>query len=267
MITTHQPRKRFGQHFLRDPKVLQRIAHAIHAQPGQSVIEIGPGEGVLTDYLVASGCDLTLIEIDRDLAALLQQRFAAHSQVKLVNQDVLTVDFQQWHSAPHSLRVVGNLPYNISSPLLFKLFNFIALIADMYFLLQKEVVDRMTAPVGEADYNRLSVMTQYFCDNEALFDVPPEAFFPPPKVNSAVVRMVPRTPTVTALDLATLELVVRTAFNQRRKTIHNALKTLIDDKALKLLGIDPAHRPQNLSVDNYVQISNHLYALRATTLG
>lgn len=267
MTIPHLPRKRFGQHFLRDAKVLQRIAQAIAAQPGQHVVEIGPGEGVLTDYLVASSCQLTLIEIDRDLAQALQQRFAGNTNVSLINQDVLQVDFAQWSSAPHSLRVVGNLPYNISSPLLFKLFAYCDSIADMHFLLQKEVVERMTAPVGDANYNRLSVMTQYFCDNEALFDVPPSAFYPPPKVDSAVIRMVPRTPTVIAQDLPTLELVVRTAFNQRRKTIHNALKTLLDDAALHALKIDPMQRPQTLSVDAYVRISNYLHAKRANTLG
>lgn len=256
MIDSHLPRKRFGQHFLRDPNVLQRIAYAIDAKPTQHVVEIGPGEGVLTDYLVASGCRLDLIEIDRDLAQHLRQRFGQHPSLHLINQDVLTVDFNALTTEPHSLRVVGNLPYNISSPLLFKLFTQLDCIADMHFLLQKEVVERLIAPVGDTHYNRLSVMTQYFCDNEALFDVPPDAFYPPPKVNSAVIRMLPRTPAVVALDLATLEHVVRTAFNQRRKTLHNALKTVLDDHALRALGIDPTLRPQALSVDQYVQISN-----------
>ena len=256
-VSTHFPRKRFGQHFLRDLQVLSRMAHCINAQKHQHIIEIGPGEGVLTDWLVRSECQLSLIEIDRDLAALLNTRLTAQDVTfTLHNQDVLDFDFSQ----QGKIRVVGNLPYNISTPLLFHLFDYLPFIEDMHFLLQKEVVDRLVAPTGCKDYNRLSVMTQYFCHGEDLFDVPPSAFFPPPKVNSAFVRLTPQEPALKATHFSHFADLVKTAFNQRRKTLSNCLRVYLQPKDFTALDLDPRLRPENLTVTDFVRISNYLCA-------
>jgi len=252
------PRKRFGQHFLRDPQVLSRIQQAISPLPNQHIVEIGPGEGVLTQLLFAHVKQLDIIEIDRDLIAVLQQKYADHSNLKIHNSDVLRFNFASLSSTPQSLRIVGNLPYNISSPLIFKLFSHLDLIEDMHFMLQKEFVLRMTAKVGDSNYNRLSVMTQYFCDNILLFEIKPSAFSPPPKVDSAFVRMLPKKPELSATDLSLFALVVKQAFMHRRKTLSNCLKKLIDSATLEKVGIDPKLRPQQLSVNDFVSISNYL---------
>ncbi|OGO94449.1 MAG: hypothetical protein A3F10_02910 [Coxiella sp. RIFCSPHIGHO2_12_FULL_42_15] len=255
----HQPRKRFGQHFLRDQTILQKMTHAIDPKPEQHLVEIGPGEGVLTAFILPLCTKMDAIEIDRDLVRHLQQRFHHYPQFHVHAHDVLKFDWRRLTTTPHSLRIMGNLPYNISTPLLFNLFNVIDLIQDMHFMLQKEMVLRMTARVGDSNYNRLSVMTQYFCHNERLFDIPPSAFFPPPQVDSAVIEMHPRTPDIIAKSTPLLATLVRTAFNQRRKTIHNAIKTLITTQHLQDLGIDDQLRPQQLTINNFVKISNFLY--------
>ncbi len=255
MNSKHRPRKRFGQHFLVEASIINQIIRSIHPQPGEHLVEIGPGEGVLTELLLPI-CDLLdVIEIDRDLAAHLKQHYP---QLNIHNQDVLRFDFTSISHKPQSLRVVGNLPYNISTPLLFYLFGSINLVKDMHFMLQKEVVQRMCAPAGDTNYSRLSVMTQYYCDNQFLFEIPPSAFQPPPKVISAFVRMTPKSPLVEAKSLDLFGQIVKNAFTYRRKTLSNCLKGIIDAKSLSALGIDPKSRPQQLSVDDYVNISNFL---------
>jgi 16S rRNA (adenine1518-N6/adenine1519-N6)-dimethyltransferase len=220
----HQARKRFGQHFLTDGAIIDGIVRAIAPRPGQALVEIGPGLGALTQPLVERAGKLTVIELDRDLASRLRQR----PELNVVESDVLKVDFPALADtlgAP--LRVVGNLPYNISSPILFHLLASAHRVEDQHFMLQKEVVDRMAAGPGSKTYGRLSVMLQWRYDIEALFDVPPESFDPPPRVDSAVVRMVPL-PTPAGLDVDRLEALVQAAFSQRRKLLRNALGPWLD---------------------------------------
>lgn len=247
-------RKRFGQHFLQDASVLQQIVASIAPKTENHLVEIGPGQGALTDYLIGKTKQLDLIEIDRDLIAILQEKFGDHASI--YEGDVLAFDFKQLQGS--ALRIVGNLPYNISTPLLFHLFDFLDLIKDMHFLLQKEVVDRLTARVGSRQYSRLSVMAQYYCDTATLFLVEPEAFSPPPKVRSALIRLQPKQRTDQAKDMSVFHKVVREAFQYRRKTLSNSLKKLVSADQLRALGIDPKRRPQELTVEEYVQISNSL---------
>jgi 16S rRNA (adenine1518-N6/adenine1519-N6)-dimethyltransferase len=215
----HQPRKRFGQHFLTDPAVVGAIVAAIDPRPGDALVEIGPGLGAITDPLVALAGRLTVIELDRDLAARLRRR----PQLTVVEADVLRVDFAALAAAAGKrLRVVGNLPYNISTPILFHLLDQADQVADQHFMLQKEVVDRMAAIPGTKDYGRLTVMLQWRYTIEPVVDVPPSAFEPPPKVDSAVVRMLPRAPDL-AIDPARLRELVTLAFSQRRKILRHTL--------------------------------------------
>jgi len=245
-------RKRFGQHFLQDTRILQQMLIAIQPKQNDHLVEIGPGHGALTEYLIGKSSHFNLIEIDRDLIMILQEKFKEHATI--FEGDVLNFDFKQLEG--DALRIVGNLPYNISTPLLFHLFDSIDLIKDMHFLLQKEVVDRLTAKIGTNDYNRLSVMTQYYCDNDMLFTVGPEAFDPPPKVQSAFVRLQPKKRHTIAKDIKSFNRIVREAFTYRRKTLSNCLKKLITADQLKALDIDPSLRPQQLSVEDYIRISN-----------
>lgn len=215
----HTARKRFGQHFLTDSAIIDAIVRAIDPRPGQALVEIGPGLGALTEPLLARAERLTVVELDRDLAARLRRNPA----LQVVESDVLRVDFgAQASAAGQPLRVVGNLPYNISTPILFHLLPWAHCIADQHFMLQKEVVDRMAAGPGSKTYGRLSVMLQWRYDIESLVDVPPEAFDPPPQVDSAVVRMTPF-PQAAAVDAARLEALVAAAFSQRRKLLRHAL--------------------------------------------
>lgn len=258
----HKPRKRFGQHFLRDPQVLNQIQQTIAPQAHQHLVEIGPGEGVLTELLLDYCQQLDVIEIDRDLVSLLQQRYRDQTKLTIYSHDVLSFDFSQLSNKPQSLRIIGNLPYNISTPLLFHLLKSLHLIQDMHFMLQKEVVQRITATVGDKHYNRLSVMIQYFCDTAFLFEIPPRAFSPPPKVDSAFVRLVPRNPSVTAKDLNLFSELVKTAFAQRRKTLRNNLKDLVGDDLFTCANINSKLRPQELNVNDFVIIANLLYDSR-----
>ncbi len=252
------PRKRFGQHFLEDDSVLMNMHTAIHPNPEDHMVEIGPGRAALTQYLVSEVGDFEAVEIDRDLILPLRHLFAEHSHFKLHQVDALSFDFRSLVKDEKKLRIVGNLPYNISTPLLFHLFDQLDVIQDMHFLLQKEVVDRLCAERNDSNYGRLSVMAQYFCSNLNLFEVGPEAFNPPPKVDSAFIRMVPHaTPPYPAKNWDTLSLIVRTAFNLRRKTLGNSLKQLVPAAELEKIGIDPQRRPQELSVEEFVKISNH----------
>ena len=241
-------RKRFGQHFLHDPGVLKRIVEAVTPARGDHVVEIGPGEGALTRPLLERLDRLTVIEIDRDLAASLAQEFSPQ-KLTVVVADVLDFDFS---SLPGGLRVIGNLPYNISTPILFRLARHAGQVRDLHFMLQKEVVDRMVAKHSTADYGRLSVMLQVRFAMQKLFKVAPGAFRPPPKVESAVVRLVPLQETLPC-DEALFEKIVREAFSARRKTLRNALPLAADDYAE--LGIDPQLRPENLSPADYVRIT------------
>jgi 16S rRNA (adenine1518-N6/adenine1519-N6)-dimethyltransferase len=252
----HIPRKRFGQHFLTDQAVIADIVAAIHPRAQDAMVEIGPGLGALTAPLCAALPHLHVIEIDRDIVARLQRAYPP-ARLTVHTGDVLEFDFS---ALPAHLRVVGNLPYNISTPLLFHLARYAERIHDMHFMLQKEVVERMVARPGGADYGRLSVMLQYRYDMELLLEVGPEAFSPPPQVHSAVVRMVPRPPALlTAASQLRLEQLVQCAFAQRRKTLRNSLAGLLSAEDYALLGIDPGLRAQNLPVPDYVAISNYLY--------
>jgi 16S rRNA (adenine1518-N6/adenine1519-N6)-dimethyltransferase len=246
---THTPRKRFGQHFLRDSSVIDAIVRAIDAQPGDAVVEIGPGLGALTEPLRASGARLTLIELDRDLAA----RWRSVDGINLVQADVLTVDFGALaRSAGQPLRVVGNLPYNISTPILFRLLEFAPHVLDQHLMLQKEVVARIAAAPDGRDYGRLSVMLQWRYDIEALFDVPASAFDPPPRVVSSVLRMVPRRQPV-ALDPALLSEIVMVAFSQRRKLLRHTLGHWLE-RAAPGAAFDLQRRAEEVPVAEYVQL-------------
>jgi 16S rRNA (adenine1518-N6/adenine1519-N6)-dimethyltransferase len=247
----HIPRKRFGQHFLSDPAIIDAIVRAIAPKPGQSMVEIGPGLAALTQPLVERLGKLTVIELDRDLAARLRQ----HAQLSVVEADVLTVDFAQLAAsmgAPR-IRVVGNLPYNISTPIVFHLLAFVGCIEDQHFMLQKEVIDRMTAAPATSDYGRLSVMLQWRYEMEDVLFVPPTAFEPPPRVDSAVVRMVPRAqPAV--VDEKLLSEIVQVAFSQRRKLLRHTLGKWLEAK--KFTGtFDTQRRAEEVPVDEYLALA------------
>ena len=255
-IVRHQPRKRFGQNFLRDEAVIHEIARAVAADADDHIVEIGPGEGALTAALIESGCTLDAIELDRDLTTQLLASFSVHPSFTLHSADALRFDFGSLEKNSKPLRIVGNLPYNISTPLLFKLLDYGPLIADMHFMLQREVVDRMAAVPGSKDWGRLGVMTQFRCEVEPLFAVPPEAFYPPPKVQSSVVRLAPhlknRWP---QCDPVRLNRIVTKAFSKRRKTLRNNFKDTVDERTVESLGIDPAARAETLSVDDFVALA------------
>ena len=251
----HQARKRFGQNFLADPHYVKRIVDAIDPRPGDNLVEIGPGLAALTGELIVRAGHVTAVEIDRDLAARLTQQFPP-AQLTLHVADALAFDF-----APLGprLRVVGNLPYNISSPLLFHLAAHDAQLLDLHVMLQREVVARMTADPGTADYGRLTVMLQAKFRIMRLFVVPPGAFRPAPKVDSAIARLVPLHDAKPAIrDEALFARVVAAAFSQRRKTMRNALSALADAPALAAAGIDPAARGETLSVGDFVRLANLL---------
>lgn len=259
MANEHRARKRFGQNFLVEPRIIDRIIAAINADSNDNLIEIGPGQGAITDNLVEHCRHLDVIEIDRDLAAQFELRFADKENFTLHTADVLKFDFTSLPRVEKPYRVIGNLPYNISTPLLFRLLACKDLFSEMIFMLQLEVVNRMSAGPGTKNYGRLSIMTQYHCQVEKLFQVPPTAFKPQPKVDSAIVRLKPWAELpFPALDHHMLENVVRTAFSQRRKTLQNSLKTLLDKSVLDALDIDGKRRAETLTLAEYVNISNAL---------
>ncbi|HIQ40272.1 MAG TPA: 16S rRNA (adenine(1518)-N(6)/adenine(1519)-N(6))-dimethyltransferase RsmA [Sulfurivirga caldicuralii] len=253
----HKHKKRFGQHFLHNQQVIERIVRSIHPQADDHLVEIGPGEAAITLPLARSGATIDVIEIDRDLIPKLSQLFAPFNNITLHAADALTFDYSRLEPKP--LRVVGNLPYNISSPLIFHLLNYKADIRDMHFMLQKEVVARMTAQPGSKAYGRLSVMVQYHCQATYLFTVGPGNFTPPPKVDSAIVRLVPRPFPIQATDEACLAELVKQAFSQRRKTLRNTLKNWLDQADFNALHIDPGLRAEALSVDEFVRLANHVH--------
>ena len=258
MMKVHRPRKRFGQHFLHDVGVLRRIVTAIAPRTDDALVEIGPGEGALTFPLLETGANLTVIELDRDLAARL--RGLEHPRLRVIESDVLAVDLaalSREMEAP--LRLVGNLPYNVSSPILFHALDAAEHIVDMHFMLQKEVVDRMAADPGSKDYGRLSVMLQARCTVESLFSVAPGAFRPPPKVNSAIVRLVPKSHD--AIDIVDEDLfsrIVKAAFAQRRKTLRNALCGVVDVRTMESAAMDPGARAEQIPVSGFVALANRM---------
>jgi 16S rRNA (adenine1518-N6/adenine1519-N6)-dimethyltransferase len=250
----HRARKRFGQNFLRSTFIITKIIEAIAPQAHESFLEIGPGLGALTLPLLQYVPHLFAVEIDRDLIAHLERY---HPKLTLHGGDALKMDYHQWGK---NLRIIGNLPYNISTPLLFHLQNFSSSIQDMHFMLQKEVVDRLAAPPNTRDYGRLSVMMQHRFQVTSLFEVPPEAFEPPPKVQSAVVRLVPHPQGIWSMtDERFFAQVVTQAFSQRRKTLRNTLSPLIVDKAWeKNTNFDLNRRAETLTIEEYIELTRQL---------
>jgi 16S rRNA (adenine1518-N6/adenine1519-N6)-dimethyltransferase len=254
-----QPRKRFGQHFLTDAAVLEQIVAAIGVSPQDYLVEIGPGQGALTEYLIPAAKQLDIVEIDRDLVAYLRQRYGNSEHLTIHQADALHFDWGDFLQHLPRRRITGNLPYNITTPLLFTLLECGGQIQDMHFLLQKEVVDRLTAAVSGHNYSRLTVMAQYYARLTALFNVGPSAFSPPPKVESALVRIEPyATLPAKAEDLTLFTQVVKEAFTYRRKTLANSLRKFISAAELESINIDPHWRPQQITVENFVKISNML---------
>lgn len=252
----HKPRKRFGQNFLQDPVYQQRIANSIGLKPGAKCLEIGPGKGAITARLLKRFGQIEAIEMDRDLVELLHRKFPK-TDLHIFQGDVLKIDFRQI-AGDQRLSIIGNLPYNISSPLLFQLMESLEIIDEMVFMLQKEVVDRMTAGPGSKTYGRLSVTTGLLMHSEKLFDVPPGAFFPAPKVMSSVVKLRPRQDVDQSLDRVAFNGIVKAAFAKRRKTIRNALSEWTTADQLKALGVDPSQRAEQLDIGTYAHLARNL---------
>ncbi len=255
----HQARKRFGQNFLHDAGVIDRIVGSIAPRPDDNLVEIGPGMGALSEPLLTLNPRLQMIELDRDLIPGLRAQFFNYPELTIHEGDALRFDYRSI-AADGPLRIVGNLPYNISTPLIFHLLDFRDVIKDMHFMLQKEVVERMAAAPGDSNWGRLAIMTQYYCQVIPLFTVGSGAFRPAPKVESAVVRLVPHAELpCPARDPDLLAQVVRTAFSARRKTLRKGLFSLMQDEDWQQVGLDPGLRPQNLSLADFVTLANHLY--------
>ena len=255
-MSGHRARKRFGQHFLRDGTVIDRLVRAINPQPDDHLVEIGPGLGALTGPLLTEAGRLEVVELDRDVIAPLRRRCEPLGELVIYNADALKFDFATLRQDDRPLRIAGNLPYNISTPLLFHLLTFADQIRDLHVMLQREVVDRMVAAPGDPAYGRLSVMLQYHCRVISLFDIGPGAFSPPPKVDSAVARLVPHSqPPVEVNDYQRFSELVRQAFSQRRKTLRNSLKNTLDSEAIQAAGIDPTARPETLGLEDFAALS------------
>lgn len=256
---SHKARKRFGQNFLVDHGIIRDIVRSVHPQRDDRIVEIGPGKGAITELLAAACDHLSVIELDRDLVPWLTVKFEKYPNFRLFQADALKFDFGQLIENDKPLRIVGNLPYNISTPLIFHLLSYSNRVQDMHFMLQKEVVKRMAAEPGSGAYGRLGIMVQYYCAVEDLFDVPPTSFDPAPKVDSAIVRLSPHAhlPYV-ARNMKTFETLVNVAFQQRRKTLRNSLKSLLTSEQLDIVPVDLNLRPENISVADYVRISNLL---------
>jgi len=250
----HVPRKRFGQNFLRDSTVIARIVQAVAPTATDHLVEIGPGEGVLTRELLPLCHRLDAVELDRDLVKQLTHRFQGEPRFHLHAADALSFDFRAL-SEGTPLRLVGNLPYNISTPLLFGLFGQLEPVEDLHFMLQKEVVERLCARPGSKDYGRLTVMTACYCETEHLFDVEPESFHPPPRVTSSIIRLRPHTTPPVNVSHAALSRIVMAAFSQRRKTLRNALKDHLDAAGFEQAGIDPGRRAETLSLSDYASLT------------
>jgi len=259
MDKPHQPRKRFGQNFLCDQNIINKIINNFAPKAADNILEIGPGQGAMTSYILDKAEHLYLVEIDKDLAEILTQKY--QDKITLFNTDILKFDLNQIITSldtknNNKLRIIGNLPYNISTPILFHLFEYIDHIQDMMFMLQLEVVDRITAKPNTKQYGRLSVMTQYFCRPEKLFSISPTAFNPPPKVHSAIIHLTPKKNITKNIDINVLNNIVTAAFNQRRKTISNSMKKYITSEKLIEINIDPKARAENLTVEQYITITD-----------
>lgn len=263
------PRKRYGQHFLHDPAIIARIVAAIDPRPGRRLVEIGPGRGALTAPLLEAAGELDVVEIDRDLAAVLPARLGAiPPRLRIHCRDVLDFRLEELGPAPSGYDVVGNLPYNISTPLIFHLLQQADLIRTMVFMLQKEVADRIGAPPGNKQYGRLSVMVQYRCLVDRLFSIGPGAFTPPPKVESTVIRLTPRPRAAgeRAQDGEAFTRLVARAFSTRRKTLRNALRDFCNAEVILGAGIDPGARAETLSVADFVRLSNAIATTRCQVM-
>ncbi|MGL4269541.1 MAG: 16S rRNA (adenine(1518)-N(6)/adenine(1519)-N(6))-dimethyltransferase RsmA [Plesiomonas sp.] len=256
----HRARKRFGQNFLNDVFVIDSIVSAINPRKGEAMLEIGPGLAALTEPVARDLDHMTVIEIDRDLAERLRHHPQLKDKLTVREQDAMSADFSAIAAAlGQKLRVFGNLPYNISTPLMFHLFDYTDSISDMHFMLQKEVVNRLAAGPGSKAFGRLSVMAQYYCQVIPVLEVPPHAFKPAPKVDSAVVRLVPHAQKPFPVkNLRWLSRVTTDAFNQRRKTLRNGLSHLFSVEQLEALGIDPTLRAENITVEQYCRLANWL---------
>ncbi|MGV6852605.1 MAG: 16S rRNA (adenine(1518)-N(6)/adenine(1519)-N(6))-dimethyltransferase RsmA [bacterium] len=251
----HRARKRFGQNFLHDQSIIYEMVRVFAPQQGQNIVEIGPGQGALTIPLLEAVGEITAIELDRDLIEPLQKLADQYGQLNLIQSDVLQVDFKDLFP-DQPIRIIGNLPYNISTPLIFHLLKTSQQIQDMQFLLQREVVNRLTAEPGTKAWGRLSVMSRIWCEAWSVLEVPPTAFTPKPKVDSSVVQLQPRQKPLASKELLpTLKQIVLTAFSARRKAIRNGLKQYISADQLKEIGLDPGLRPQNLSTEDYIEIA------------
>lgn len=254
----HQAKKRFGQNFLHNDAVISDIVDAINPEPGENLVEIGPGLGALTEPVVERAQALSVVELDRDLAHRLRHHPFLAPHLTIYEIDALNFDFAQL-ATEKPLRIFGNLPYNISTPLIFHLLTFKDKVKDMHFMLQKEVVERMASAPNSKAYGRLSIMTQYQCQVIPVMEIGPEAFKPAPKVDSAIVRLIPhQTISNPVKDLNALNTVCLTAFNQRRKAIRNSFKNLISIEQLHSLEIDANLRPENLSIDDYIKLANFI---------
>ena len=255
----HQPRKRFGQNFLHDQYVLSKMVQAINPVSGDKLVEIGPGEGALTCPLLELHGELTAIELDRDLGPRLIEKCAPLGQLRLLQDDAMKFDYSTLASVTNKIRVVGNLPYNISTPILFHLASHAHLIQDLHVLLQKEVAHRITAEPGSKIYGRLSVMMQFTFKVSHLFNVAPGAFRPPPKVQSTFIRLTPHPKSIVQLDdFANFSRIVSAAFSQRRKTLRNSLRALLDETQIEQAGIDPVRRAETLTLEEFANLANML---------
>lgn len=253
----HQARKRFGQNFLHDQNIINKIIRAINPKQTQNIVEIGPGQGALSYPLLDALGQLNAVEIDRDLIQLLNQQSPEHGKLIIHEGDALKFDFHQLAQTDNKLRLVGNLPYNISTPLIFHLLGFLDNIDDMHFMLQKEVVQRMSAEPGTKAFGRLSVMLQWYCDVDYLFDIPASAFIPAPKVISSLVRLRPKKEPLTILNNPKqFSMLVNRVFQQRRKTLRNTLKDYLTEDNIQALGIAPTARPETLSLLDFAALSN-----------
>ena len=254
----HKARKRFGQNFLHDQQVINRIISCIAPQPSDLLLEIGPGQAALTRPLLASGAELHLIEIDRDLVARLQKQFADERNITIHACDALKANLPEI-TGNRPFRLIGNLPYNISTPLIFHILQWHEQVVDMHFMLQKEVVDRMAAAPGSRTYGRLSVMSQFRCNITPLFDVLPESFSPVPRVVSSIVRLQPlNQPPADPGSFKNLQQVVAAAFSQRRKTLRNSLRKILDADQILAAGIDPGERAEQLSLSQFAALARSL---------
>jgi len=259
----HKARKRFGQNFLHDANIIERIITSIGVSAEQHIVEIGPGKGALTEHLLTTAGQLDVIELDRDLIPVLEQRFNNFNHFNIHSADALQFDFSTLtDSVEDKLRLVGNLPYNISTPLIFHLLDNVSIIEDMHFMLQKEVVQRLTASPNCKAYGRLSILVQYLCHARQLFIVPPGAFNPAPKVDSAIVQLKPREieegeRLSGTARLSDLSFIAKSAFAQRRKTLRNNLKKILSAEQISQCDIDPGRRAETLSISEFVNLTNH----------